>query len=109
MMDLFSTKIAYADLNGFIGKVDTMIINPIILFLFALAIVYFLYGVLEFLMNQENEEKKTTGKSHMLWGIIGITIMLGVWTILGIVVNTLGVSGQINPEKGTVNLPSSNP
>jgi hypothetical protein len=40
----------------------------------------------------------------MLWGIIGITIMLGVWTILNILINTLGLSGQINPEQGTVNL-----
>jgi len=93
------------DLNKFIANVDNMIINPLIGFLFALAIVFFLYGVLEFFMNQENEEKKTTGKSHMIWGVIGITIMLGVWTILGIVLNTLGISKQeINPEEGTVNL-----
>ncbi|MBU0999076.1 pilin [Patescibacteria group bacterium] len=103
-----STKIAYAastSLDGFIGNVDTMIINPLIGLLFALAIVYFLYGVFEFLSNQENEEKKTTGKSHMIWGIIGITIMMGVWTILGVVLNTLGISkDQINPEQGTVHL-----
>jgi succinate dehydrogenase/fumarate reductase cytochrome b subunit len=104
-MDLFSTKIAYASLNSFIGNVDILIINPLILFLFALAVVYFLYGVLEFLMNQENDEKKTSGKSHMLWGVVGITIMLGVWTILGIVLNTLGISkSEINPEQGTVQL-----
>ena len=90
-------------LNRFIGKVDTMIINPLILFLFALAVVYFLYGVLDFLMNQENEEKKTAGKKHILWGIIGITIMLGVWGILNVLMNTLGITG-INPEKGTVQL-----
>jgi uncharacterized membrane protein YidH (DUF202 family) len=110
IMDLFSTKIAYATLDSFIGKVDTLIINPLILFLFALAIVFFLYGVLEFLMNQANEEKKTTGKSHMLWGIVGITIMMGVWAILGIILNTLGISeDEINPETGEVNLPASNP
>ena len=108
-MDFLSTKIAYAassnDLDKFIGKVDTMIINPLIGLLFALAIVYFLYGVFEFLSNQENEEKKTTGKSHMIWGIIGITIMMGVWTILGIVLATLGISkDQINLEQGTVQL-----
>lgn len=106
-MDLFSTKIAYAatDLDGFIANVDNMIINPLIYFLFALAIVFFLYGVLEFFMNQENEEKKTTGKQHMIWGIIGITIMLGVWTILNIILSTLGISkSEINPEQGTVNL-----
>lgn len=107
-MDLFSTKIAYAvtNLDEFIVNVNKMIINPLISFLFALAIAFFLYGVLEFFMNQENEEKKTTGKSHMIWGVIGITIMLGVWTILSIVLNTLGISkSEINPEEGTVNLP----
>jgi len=67
--------------------------------------VYFLYGVFEFLSNQANEEKKTTGKDHMMWGIIGITIMMGVWTILGILLNTLGIDeSEINPEAGTVNL-----
>jgi succinate dehydrogenase/fumarate reductase cytochrome b subunit len=106
-MDLFSAKIAYAastNLTGFITNVDNMIINPLIDFLFALAVIYFLYGVVVFLMHQDNEEEKTSGKSHMLWGIIGIAIMLGVWTILGILVNTLGISDQINPQNGTVNL-----
>lgn len=105
-MDFLSTKIAYATLDSFIGNVDRMIINPLILFLFALAVVYFLYGVLEFIMNQENEEAKTKGKSHMLWGIIGITIMMGVFTIMNILLSTLGISSsEINPKEGTVNLP----
>jgi uncharacterized membrane protein YidH (DUF202 family) len=111
MLDLFATKIAYAastNLTGFITNVDSMIINPLIDFLFALAILFFLYGVFEFLANQTNEEKKTSGKSHMLWGIIGITIMLGVWTILGMLTNTLGVSGQINPQTDSVNLQYQN-
>ena len=106
-MDLFSTKIAYASLNSFIGNVDTMIINPLIGLLFALAIVYFLYGVFEFIANQENEEKKTTGKSHMLWGIVGIVIMMGVFVIMNMILSTLGID-YIHPEKGTVDtLPAS--
>ena len=102
-MDLFSPKIAYASLDSFIANVDRMIINPLILFLFALAVVFFLYGVLEFIFNQENEEKKTTGKSHMLWGIVGIAIMLGVWTLLNMIISTLDIKG-IDPEQGTVEL-----
>jgi uncharacterized membrane protein YidH (DUF202 family) len=76
--------------------------------MFALAVVFFLYGMVEFLANQTNEEKKTTGKSHMLWGIVGIFIMLGVWFILGVIINTFNIQG-INPEQGTVNLPKYNP
>jgi uncharacterized membrane protein YidH (DUF202 family) len=107
MTDLFSTKVAYAaastNLNGFIANVDSMIINPLINLLFAVAIVIFLYGVLEFLLNQDSDEKKTAGKSHMLWGVIGITIMIGVWAILGIIINTFGITG-ISPKDGTVNI-----
>jgi uncharacterized membrane protein len=72
--------------------------------------MYFLFGVFEFLSNQENEEKKTQGKKHMVWGIIGLTIMIGVWTILDIVLNTLNIdTTEINPKEGTVNLKEYKP
>lgn len=106
-MDLFFVNIAYASsgsFDQFIFKVNEMIINPLIIFLFALATIYFLYGVFEFISNQEDEEAKTKGKSHMIWGIIGITIMMGVFTIMNIVLNTLNIEG-IDPEQGTVQLP----
>jgi len=104
-MDLFSTKVAYASFDTFLAKVNSEIINPLILFLFALAILFFLWGMLEFILNQQSEEAKTTGKSHMVWGVIGIAIMLGVWTILNIVLNTLNIpKNQIDPEQGKVQL-----
>lgn len=93
--DLFVTHIAYADLDSFLANVDTMIVNPIIELMFAVAVVMFLYGMLEFILNQQNEEKRTVGKSHMMWGVIGITIMIGVWGILGFMVRTLGISNQV--------------
>lgn len=105
-MDYFlSTNVVYADFNSFLTNVNQQIINPLILFLFALALVYFLYGLIEFIANGANDEKKTTGKSHMLWGIVGLTIMMGVWAILNIILNTLNIKGQIDPEQGKVTLP----
>lgn len=104
IMDFFSAKVAYADFNSFLVNVNREIINPLILFLFALAVAYFLFGALEFIINQANEEKKTSGKSHMLWGIIGITIMMGVWAILNIILSTFNITG-IKPETGEVKLP----
>ncbi len=103
-MDLFFTKVAHAEsLNEFLGNVDSVIINPLIIFIFAVAVVIFLYGMLEFILNQVNEEKRTEGKSHMLWGIVGIVIMMGVWGILSVVLHTFNIKG-IDPEKGTVQL-----
>ena len=103
MFDL-SPNIAYASVDSFVLSVDRYIINPIIVLLFVLAFAYFLFGVFQFILNQGNEEKKTAGKSHMLWGIVGITIMFGVWTILNIILATFNIQG-INPQQGIVNLP----
>lgn len=104
MLDLFSVKVAHAaEVDTFIRNVNQLIINPIIYVLFALAIVFFLFGVFQFLLNQDNEEKKTEGKRHMLWGIVGITIMLGVFTIMNLILKTFDIKG-INPEQGTVKL-----
>ncbi|HEY4525861.1 MAG TPA: hypothetical protein VJL32_02070 [Candidatus Paceibacterota bacterium] len=105
LLDLFAPKVAYASFDEFLGKVNGEIINPLILFLFALAVVFFLWGMLEFILNQQSEEAKTTGKSHMVWGVVGIAIMLGVWTILNIVLNTLNIpKSEIDPEAGEVHL-----
>ena len=103
-MNLFSTNIAYASVDSVVSSINKFIINPLILFLFALALVIFLYGVFEFILNQDNEEARTTGKSHMIYGIIGFTVMMGVWVILGMVMNTFNITG-IDVQKGTVNLP----
>src|SRR3989344_598962 len=109
-MNFLFTNVAYGSerFDKFLSNVNEQIINPLILFLFALALVYFLYGLVEFIGNSTNDEKKTTGKTHMLWGIIGLTIMMVVWAILGIVVNTFGIEDQVNPEQGKVTLPPYN-
>jgi hypothetical protein len=110
-MDFFSIflpNIAYADFNSFLNNFSTVIINPLIRLLFALGIAYFLYGVFVFLTNADNETERTAGKNHMLYGIVGLTIMMGVWGILNLVLNTLNITG-INPEAGTVQLNTYNP
>jgi uncharacterized membrane protein YidH (DUF202 family) len=103
MINLFSPNIAYASVDTFIAKVNETIINPLILLLFALALVFFFYGIVEFLSNPDSDEKKTKGKSHMIWGIIGITIMMSVWFVLNVIMNTFNIEG-VDPQKGTVDL-----
>ncbi len=113
-MSLFFTNVAYASesLDQFIINVNKLIINPLVTLIFVLAWAYFLWGVFQFLSNQTNEEKRTSGKKHMIWGVVGITIMMAVWTIMSLIINTFDIKG-INPQSdtvgGTVNLPDYNP
>ena len=104
----FFANVAYASVDSFVANVNRLIINPIIAFLFALAVAYFLYGMVQFLWNQENEEKKTAGKSHMLYGVIGMTVMMGVFAIMNMLLSTFSITG-VDVDNGTVNLPPYNP
>jgi uncharacterized membrane protein YidH (DUF202 family) len=72
-----------------IQKVNDAILTPIIVLLFALATGYFLYGVMKFVQNQDNDKEMEIGKSHMVWGIVGIAIMVGVYGILNLVASSV--------------------
>lgn len=79
-------------LSEFITEIKQEIISPLIYLLFALALMFFIYGIVEFLINIESEEGRTKGKRHMLWAVVGMFIMVSVWGILGVVLGTFGVS-----------------
>ena len=72
-----------------LDRINEFVINPIIGLLFALALVVFLYGVVEFIAGADSEEKQTTGRQHMIWGVIGIFIMVSVFGVLNVVCNTI--------------------
>lgn len=99
---------AASTVDTFIVKANTLIVNPLIALMFALALAYFLYGLVEFIANQDKEDKKTIGKRHILWGLVGMTVMFGVWGILQMVLDTFGITG-VNLKTGTVELNPYNP
>lgn len=71
-------------------KVKTAIVDPIIWLLVAVSVVLFLYGLYEMLANEANEEARRTGQQHVLWGVIGIFIMVSAFGILNLVCRTIG-------------------
>ncbi len=73
-----------------IGKVNTEVIGPIILLLFVLSLVYFFWGVAKYIQGSANEESRKTGQQHMIWGIIGIFIMVSAWAIIQITMSSFG-------------------
>lgn len=62
--------------------------------LLGLAAVYFLYGVYEFIANFESEEKRAAGRQHMLWGVIGLFIIISVFGIIHLIYQTFDIPTQ---------------
>jgi drug/metabolite transporter (DMT)-like permease len=71
-------------LNNFLSKVAVEIINPIILLLATLAFIAFLWGVVEFVYNAADEERRKEGREAIMWGLIGLVIIFGVYGILNL-------------------------
>jgi uncharacterized membrane protein YidH (DUF202 family) len=68
-----------------IQRINEAILQPIATLLMAVAVAYFLFGVMKFVQNQDNEDAQTEGKKHMLWGVVGLFIMVSVWGILNFI------------------------
>ena len=67
-----------------ISNIKAYILNPIIGFMFAVAVVMFIYGIVEYIWSADNEDKVAVGKKHMIWGIVGMFVMIGVYGILNL-------------------------
>lgn len=75
-------------IDTFIGCLAGTIVNPLIQLLFAAALVMFLWGVFGYIRNADNPEGRQTGGRHILWGLIGMAIMVGVYGIIRILIKT---------------------
>ncbi len=79
--------------TGLIGLIN----NVAVPLLFALAFIVFIYGVFQyFIAGGHDEEKRETGKSLMLWGIIGFFIMVSVWGLVNILRGTFNFDNRID-------------
>lgn len=70
-----------------------VVLNPLAALFFAVALVVFIWGLVEFLWGLSTDtEGKENGKRHMMWGVIGMFVMVAAATIINIIANTIGVS-----------------
>jgi predicted membrane protein len=76
-------------------------LNTLIIVLAALLMVYFIWGVIQYVSAGGDEEKLKAGKKHMLWGIIGIAVVGAVFGITNWLYSLLGVTAT-----GTFTVPS---
>ena len=82
---------AFAAVTDFKSLIDVVFINgiirPIVPLLIGLGVVLFIYGVLKTMIS-EGGEGKEEGKQFMIWGIVGIFVMVSVWGLVSILQTT---------------------
>jgi hypothetical protein len=79
------------------------LLNALVPLLIGIAVVYFIWEVFQYTIAAD-EDKKKTARTQIIWGIVGIFVMVSVWGLVNILQSTFGtqntnsssVSMQIN-------------
>jgi Type IV secretion system pilin len=77
-------------LEQIIKNVNTNIVNPLIYLALAVAVVIFLWGLVSYFQNIDNSEERAQGIRHMIYGVIGLVIMISFKAIITIIKNVIG-------------------
>ncbi len=65
------------------------LLNIAIGLLVALAVFYVIWGVFEFVQSAGDEEKRKEGRGRMIYGVIGIAVMLSVYGLVNILTGSV--------------------
>jgi hypothetical protein len=82
-----------------IGYFTCLIDKTIIPFIFAIAMVFFIWGAVNFFIINANEEsKRAQGRQFMLWAVIALAVMISVWGLVKILALTFGIDTSYLPK-----------
>jgi hypothetical protein len=88
------------DIQLFICKLN-QIVSMLMPFLIALGVLYFVWGVITYMIASD-EEAKSAGRNRVVFGIIGLVVIVGLWGLVRIVTNTFGLNNVTNITLPTV-------
>jgi hypothetical protein len=80
------------------------ILNNVVPVLLAIAGIIFIWGVITYAIRSAPDEK-ATARGYIIWGIVGIAIILSFWGLASLLGNVFGLSGA---SLGTNEIPRVN-
>ena len=75
--------------------------NAVVPVLIALGVLYFVWGVVTYFISSDEEAKKS-GRNRIIYGIIGLTVIIGLWGLVNFLRNTFGLNNQTNIQLPTI-------
>ncbi len=85
-----------AETQAFVAQFNSIILFPFIGFLTAVAVLIFMWGCFQYIVNSGNSSARAEGQKHIMWGIIGLLIMLMAYAILSLAAGTFGFNDELD-------------
>jgi hypothetical protein len=93
----FTPLIASAVVVADIVQTLLDILQLVIPFLSAVAIAFFVYGVIKYITAAGDVEKQKSAKGYILYGIIGLFVLVAFWALVTVLTSTFGLTERQSP------------
>lgn len=81
---------------NFVADLNSVILFPLIGLLSAVALLVFIWGCAQYVINAENDQARSQGVKHITWGVIGLVVMISAWAILEIAAATFDLESELD-------------
>ncbi len=83
------------DFKGLISFLITNILQPVVILISSLAVVYFLWNIAEVIRKSDQPDELATLKTKVVWGIVSIAVMFSLWGLVEILTSTFKLDSAL--------------
>ena len=92
----FTPAVAFAQSNfGLVTNIldgVRTVLNYVLPIVIVLGVIWTIWGVIQFVTNT-NEEERAKAKMHIIYGIVGLFVVISLFGLVGFLQNVLGIGG----------------
>ena len=71
-----------------------LILEKVVVLLVSFAVIFFIYGITKYITAGEDEDKRNKMKNLMIYGIIGLFVMVSMWGLVIFLGTTFGIEQE---------------
>lgn len=86
-----SAQSELGNIENIVQAIDR-IVDLLIPIVFALAILFFFWGLAQFILAADDEGARASGRQKMIWGIVAIAVMASIWGLVEFLQNAFGIN-----------------
>jgi hypothetical protein len=92
----FLPALVSAQSFAYLGNIITFtgtLVGMAVPVLVGLALLFFIWGLVLFILNSGNEQERAVGKQRMVWGVVALFVIVSVWGLVLLLQQITGVNG----------------
>lgn len=92
------TDCGQKSIQGYLCEIYKILGTYVVPMLSLAATGFFMWGIVMFIKNANNDKLRQEYKAYMTWGILALFVMVSVWGIIAIMGNIVGTDTSVIPQ-----------